>query len=84
MINIGKNGRIVFNGNCNIGEGCSIRADNGQITFGKNFDANKNFTINLEKSINLGDNCLIGTEVNLRDSNGHKMIIKEYTNIKKM
>lgn len=80
LIKIGKEGKIIFNGDCYIGEGCSIRTDHGKITFGRDFSANKNLTINSEKSISFGDNCLIGTEVNLRDSDGHKLITDKHNN----
>ena len=54
--------------------GCAIRCDFGHVYIGKNFSANKNFLLNSEDEIRIGDNCLCGVNVNFRDSDGHSII----------
>lgn len=75
-ISFGRNSKIIFTGNTFICDGFSIRCDNGTINIGKDFHANKNMLINCEKNIKIGDNCTFGVNVNLRDSDGHTIVVK--------
>lgn len=70
-ISFGKNAKIIFDGFSGFSEGSSIRVDKGTLMFGANFSANKNFFISCSESISIGDNVLIGWNVNIRDSDGH-------------
>lgn len=55
-----------------IAQGCSIRIErNAQLNFGKNIYMNKNGFIYCADRINIGDNVLIGWNVNIRDNDGH-------------
>ena len=69
-----KGGKIIFNGNATIAEGFNIYIDNGILNVGKNFYANRNIEIQSEKEIKFGNNCLIGWNVSIRDTDGHKII----------
>lgn len=70
-INIGSTGKIIFKGKAVISEGTSIRVDNGICIFGKNFSCNKNCSVSCTKSVEFGENCLLGWNVAIRDSDGH-------------
>lgn len=72
---IGKTGEIEFKGNAFVAEGTTIRVDNGVCTFGKNFSCNTNCFISCTEKVTFGDNCLLGWNVNVRDSDGHTIIL---------
>lgn len=67
-------GQIVFNGSATIAEGANLYADGGLISFGNNFYANRNLQIQSEELVSLGDNVLIGWNVKLRDTDGHRVL----------
>lgn len=71
---IGKEGHIHFSGRCKFREGCKVRVDSGTLKIGNNFSSNKNCFISCSKGIDIGDNVLLGWNVNIRDSDGHTMI----------
>ncbi len=77
ILSIGKQGKIIFSGKAEFGEGCSIRCDFGKLTFGKNFSANKNCCINCEYAINIGNDVLLGWNINFRDTDGHQIFVNE-------
>ena len=64
-------GTLIFHGKCNIAEGCIIDLAGGNMVFGKNFSANKNFFISCNKEITFGDDCMLGWNVFLFDATGH-------------
>lgn len=70
---LGKTGKIVFNGNAIFSSGTVVRVDNGICTFGDNFNCNKNCFISCAESITFGNDCLLGWNVNIRDSDGHSI-----------
>lgn len=74
-LSIGTTGLIVFKGRASFGAGASIRVDSGTLTIGKNFSANKNVFISCTDSVKIGDNVLFGWNCNVRDSEGHRVII---------
>ncbi|RGM68374.1 acyltransferase [Phocaeicola vulgatus] len=72
---ISGKGKLIFNGKTQFAMGVTLRSDNdGVIQFGQNFRANQNFTCFSNTEINFGDNVLIGWNVNIRDSDGHKIL----------
>lgn len=83
FISVSKNGKIIFKDNIEISCGSSIRAIGyGKINFGNNFYCNKNCAFESRKAINMGNDVLIGWNVNIRDSDGEThYIIKD--NLKK-
>lgn len=79
-LSIGHTGTIVFKGRASFGAGASIRVDSGTLTIGKNFSANKNVFISCTDSIKIGDNVLFGWNVNVRDSDGHRVYVSGKAN----
>ena len=71
FLSIGKNGVVEFY---------------GKILFGSNFSANKNCCFNCEYEIKIGDNVLLGWNINFRDTDGHSVFInnKKSVNQKKI
>ena len=70
-ISIKKEGKLVFHGKANFASGVSLRVDKGTLTFGENFDCNRNCFFACRENIIIGDNVLFGWSVSVRDSNGH-------------
>ena len=68
-----SNGKIIFNGKCNFGEGFGISVESGELSFGNNFYANRNFLIECHEKIILGKDVLIGWNVSIRDTDGHSV-----------
>lgn len=64
-------GKLIFKGNCIIGEGASIYIDGGVCELGSNIYINKNICVQCEKKITIGDGALLGWNINLRDTDGH-------------
>lgn len=67
---------IVFKGNANFASGTVIRLDNGILQFGERFSCNKNCFISCSDKITFGDDCLLGWSVNIRDADGHQVLLK--------
>lgn len=78
---IKKGGRVIFNGKANFTSGVSIRVDNGNLVFGKNFSANGNCFFSCSENIKIGDDVLVGWNVNIRDSDGHSIFKLNNPNI---
>lgn len=72
-VNIWNSGMIIFEGSCVIAEGFNIHCNNGILRFGNDFYANRNLTIQCEKQILFGDNDLLGWNVSVRDTDGHRI-----------
>lgn len=70
-----KGGSIIFKGKAEIAMGVSIRIDVGNLVFGDNFSCNKNCFIACSDRIVIGDNVLLGWNVNVRDNDGHIIYI---------
>lgn len=71
---IGKEAKIKILGKALIASGCSIRVDKGTLTIGTNFSCNTNCFISCTKEINIGNDVLLGWNVNIRDSDGHTIL----------
>lgn len=67
---------IRFHGNSQFSRGVMLK-NKGVIEFGNHFSANKNFSISCSNSISFGEDCLLGWDVSIRDSDGHKIINKK-------
>lgn len=78
---IGKKGRVIFKGKANFSKGVSIRVDNGDLTFGDNFYCNRNCFFSCTGKVTIGDNALLGWNVNIRDSDGHDIFNLNNPNI---
>ena len=64
-------GKIVFHGNASIGAGSSLCASGGVISLGDDFSCNNNCFLYSMESISVGDNVLLGWNINIRDNDGH-------------
>lgn len=72
---INGSGKLIFKGNASIAKGFSIRIeDNGVLSIGDNFCANKNIFISASNEITIGDDVVIGWNAEIRDSNGHTIV----------
>lgn len=67
---------IQFNGRCTMSSGVSLILDLGALEVGDNFFCNKNCTISCNDKITIGDNVLFGWNVEVLDSDNHKVIHK--------
>lgn len=77
FLDIANSGTIVFKENATFAKGISMRIDGGELVVGKNFATNKNCFISCSKSVKIGNDVLLGWNVNVRDSDGHNI----YTNV---
>ena len=76
-LNKNGNGKIVFKGTAKFSKGTIIYNNTGKIVFGNNFICNKNCSFSCDNVINFGNDVLLGWEIRIRDSDGHKIIYKE-------
>lgn len=86
-LGVKKEGKIIFNGHASFSQGVSIRVDKGNLIFGKNFSANRNSFFSCSEGVKIGNDVLVGWNVNIRDSDGHPIYklndLKNTTNINK-
>ena len=73
-IYIGREGKLIFNGECKIAEGFNIYINNGTLELGRNVYVNRNLQIQCEKYIKIGDKSLLGWNLNIRDTDGHPVV----------
>ena len=74
FLHLNENASIQFNGRCTMSSGISLVLDLGKLEIGENFYCNKNCTISCNDHIVIGDNALFGWNVELLDSDNHKVI----------
>lgn len=74
FLHLNENASIQFNGRCTMSSGISLILDLGKLEIGENFYCNKNCTISCNDRIVIGDNALLGWNVELLDSDNHKVI----------
>ena len=74
FLHLNENASIQFNGRCTMSSGISLILDLGKLEIGENFYCNKNCTISCNDRIVIGDNALFGWNVELLDSDNHKVI----------
>lgn len=72
LIKIGDDAKIYFEGKAKFAAGCSIRVDSGgYLEIGDNFNANRNCNLFCIEHIKFGNDCLLGFDISVRDSDGH-------------
>lgn len=71
-----KNAEIYFDGKANFSRGCSLRIDRGKANFGKDFFLNKNGLIYFNGDLDIGDNVIMGWNVQMISGEEH-YIVKE-------
>ena len=72
---------IQFNGRCTMSSGVSLILDLGALEIGDNFFCNKNCTISCNDKITIGDSVLFGWNVEVLDSDNHKVIHKNQKSV---
>lgn len=73
---VNDNASIQFNGKCTMSSGISLILDQGTLIIGDHFFSNKNCTISCNHKIVIGDHALVGWNVEILDSDNHKVIHK--------
>lgn len=73
---LNKSACLKFNGSCTISSGVSLVLDLGSLEIGNNFFCNKNCAFSCNDKITIGDNALFGWNVELLDSDNHRLIHK--------
>lgn len=76
FIMLDKDAVISFAGTASLSKGISIRSS-GNIYFGDKFYCNCNMTIICAKQIMFGDDCVLGWNINIRDTDGHKIMSED-------
>lgn len=71
---LNKKASLKFNGRCTMSSGVSLILDLGSLEIGDNFFCNKNCTFSCNEKITIGDNALFGWNIELLDSDNHKVI----------
>lgn len=67
--------KITFKGKATISRGFTIRCGTyAKVVIGEHFFSNQNFKLFSSTIIDIKNNCLIGWNVEIRDSDGHKII----------
>lgn len=79
---LNENASIQFNGRCTMSSGVSLILDLGTLEIGNNFFCNKNCTISCNDRITIGDHVLFGWNVEVLDSDNHKVIHKNQETIR--
>lgn len=82
-INIVNNGKMILGSHIKIAEGVNIFVDNGNLVIGNNIYINRNILIQCTNKINIDDDCLIGWNISLRDTSGHKVKKNGFNSSKK-
>lgn len=72
-----KKGKIIFEGNAKFSNGIVLYVNGGKLNFGDNFSSNKNCFLSCDNKLIFGQNVLLGWNVTIRDSDGHKIIYSE-------
>lgn len=70
---LNKEASIQFNGRCTMSSGVSLSLDLGRLEIGADFFCNKNCVISCNDHIVIGNDALFGWNVELLDSDNHKM-----------
>lgn len=71
IINIEKNGKITFKGHTQISNGFALNISGGGVIIGNNFYANYGLLLACSNKIEIGDDCIIGWDTSIIDSDGH-------------
>lgn len=71
---LNKSASLKLNGRCTMSSGVSLVLDMGSLEIGDHFFCNKNCAISCNDRITIGDNVLFGWNVELLDSDNHKVI----------
>lgn len=74
VLEIDKNSKLIFNGKAHFSPHFSVLVKNGsKMEIGKGFSCNNGCKLSCVSGITIGENVLLGGDVVLRDSDGHKI-----------
>lgn len=73
-ISVGKAGRLIFKGRCYFSKGVSLTADLGTMTVGDGFFCNRNCGFSCNDSITIGNDVMLGWNVEMLDSDNHHIL----------
>ena len=74
FLKVGKEGRLIFKGKCNIAVGSAINISKGKVSIGDSVSTNDRFTLSSEKAITIEDGVLFGWNCTIIDGDGHSLI----------
>lgn len=78
-LSISGTGQIVFEGTARFSPQFTLIAKDATLKIGTDFSCNNGSMIICNCAITLGDNCMLGRDIEIRDSDGH-YIIEKYEN----
>ena len=67
---VADGGVIDFGGRATLCEGTMMRVEGGHLSFGSDFNSNKNCRFWCNHEMSFGNDCLLGWDVSLRDADG--------------
>lgn len=81
-LGISQGGKIIFTGKANFATGVSIRIDGGKLKIGNGFNSNGNCHFSCGDNVEIGNDVLLGWNVNIRTTDGHTIYNLENPKIK--
>ena len=75
-LSIEKDGCLLFHGNATFAPHNSIMVSGGKLEFGADFFSNNGNVFSCVNHISFGSECLLGGNITIRDSDGHKVFDK--------
>lgn len=70
---VSENGRLKFSGKAQFAPHFSLYVRTSTLCIGKNFNCNNGCIISSVRGVSIGDDCLLGGDIVIRDSDGHKI-----------
>lgn len=83
VLHFGERGVLVIHGRTAFCTEFKVSID-GLLDLGENFDVNNGFNCICKDSISFGDNCLLGWDVTVLDSDGHSMYVDGKLSLEKI
>lgn len=73
FFSIGKDAELILNGKAHFSAGTSLCIDRGKMNVGKNFFCNRNCAISCNDTLLIGDNVMLGWNIEILDSDNHQI-----------
>lgn len=77
LLSVHKDGQLVFGDGVTLGRGTIVVVNSGQISFGNRFFCNADCFFNCNSSISIGDDCLMGWNIDCNTTDGHEVRLGE-------
>ncbi len=78
-LGIRKDAKVIFRGTAHFGTHTSLLVSKKQIQFGNKFSSNNGCKFSCVEGIEFGEDCLLGGNVVVRDSDGHTIVEEHNT-----